>query len=262
MQSILADLAAEHDQLAGLLDGRPESDWQVDTPATGWRVVDQISHLAFFDEQASLATTQPDAFTEGIADVAEFEARHLAEGRRLGGPATLAWWRGANDRLRADLVSLDPRDRILWFGPTMSARSFVTARIMETWAHGQDVVDALSLDRPATDRLRHVAHLGVATFGWSFVNRGLAVPDDTVRVELESPSGEQWVWHGDGEQLVMGTALDFCLLVTQRRHRRDLALVAEGAAADRWLDIAQCFAGPPGPGRPPQADGGPAQVRP
>ncbi|HNQ99825.1 MAG TPA: hypothetical protein PKN52_07470, partial [Trueperaceae bacterium] len=52
-------------------------------------------------------------------------------------------------------------------------------------------------------------------------------------------------------QSVTGPARDFCLLVTHRRHRDDLDLVATGADADRWLDIAQAFAGPPGSGRTP-----------
>jgi hypothetical protein len=50
---------------------------------------------------------------------------------------------------------------------------------------------------------------------------------------------------------VTGPALDFCLLVTQRRHRDDTAVTATGATADQWLSIAQSFAGPPGPGRRP-----------
>ncbi len=192
---------------------------------------------------------------EDAAGVAGFEQRHLAEGRSRGGPGTLAWWRDSNAQLRAVMADLDPKERMLWYGPPMSARSFITARIMETWAHGQDIVDALGLVREPTDRLFHVAHLGVVTFRWSFENRGIELSDAAkVRVELESPSGEQWVWNGDGAELVRGSALDFCLLVTQRRHRNDLHLVAEGPAANAWLDIAQCFAGPPGPGRSPSID--------
>jgi len=133
----------------------------------------------------------------------------------------------------------------------MSPASFSTARLMEYWAHGQDVVDALGVERAGTDRLRHICHLGVRTRGFAYANRGLPVPTEPVAVRLTSPTGQTWLYGDpDATEQVAGTALDFCLLVTQRRHRDDTALVAQGASADEWLSIAQCFAGPPGGGRP------------
>jgi uncharacterized protein (TIGR03084 family) len=136
----------------------------------------------------------------------------------------------------------------------MSVASLATARLMETWAHGQDVVDALAISRVPTDRLRHVAHLGVRTRDFAFTINDRTPPAEPFRVELASPSGDVWTWGPAGAAgRVTGPALDFCLRVTQRRHRDDLALVAVGAEADTWLDIAQAFAGPPGPGRPPGA---------
>lgn len=252
MRSTLDDFTAEHVELAATLESLSEDQWFRDTPAAGWAVIDQISHLAFYDERATLSATDPAAFLDDAAGLADFEDRYLSDGRRRGGPGTLAWWREANETLRSVMKGRDPKERMTWYGPPMSARSFITARIMETWAHGQDIVDALGLQREPTDRLRHIAHLGVATFRWSFTNRGIDLPEVAkVRVQLESPSGEQWVWNGDGAELVRGSALDFCLLVTQRRHRNDVSLVAEGPAANAWLDIAQCFAGPPGSGRAP-----------
>jgi uncharacterized protein (TIGR03084 family) len=134
----------------------------------------------------------------------------------------------------------------------MSARSFVTARLMETWAHGQDVVDALGAERAPTERLRHVAHIGVGARPFSYAANRREMPDAGIRVELLAPSGETWTWGPEGAvDTVRGPALDFCLLVTQRRHRDDVALMVEGSAADEWLDIAQAFAGPPGEGRRP-----------
>ena len=139
-----------------------------------------------------------------------------------------------------------------WYGPAMGARSFITARLMETWAHGQDVVDALGAERPPTDRLRHVAHIGVGARPFSYVANGREPNPAPIRVELVGPHGDDWTWGPeDAPDRVTGPALDFCLLVTQRRHRDDVAVVAEGAAADEWLDIAQSFAGPPGEGRRP-----------
>jgi uncharacterized protein (TIGR03084 family) len=137
----------------------------------------------------------------------------------------------------------------------MSPASFATARLMEYWAHGQDVADALQVQRPPTSRLRHICHLGVRTRGFAYVNRGLAPPDVPVAVELTAPDGTTWSF-GEGEQRVTGPALDFCLLVTQRRHPDDLALVATGPVATQWLSVAQAFAGLPGTGRQPAAAAG------
>jgi uncharacterized protein (TIGR03084 family) len=126
---------------------------------------------------------------------------------------------------------------------------------METWAHGQDVADALGVERAATDRLRHVAHIGVRTRDFAYAVHGQAPPGEPLRIELVAPSGELWAWGPqDAAQQVTGPALDFCLLVTQRRHRDDLAVTAVGPDADAWLDIAQAFAGPPGEGRRPGAE--------
>jgi uncharacterized protein (TIGR03084 family) len=198
--------------------------------------------------------TDPDAFRAGrdalIAGLPVDPSVDL--GRTLPPEELLALWRTG----RADLVAaarrLDPASRVEWYGPPMSARSFVTARLMETWAHGQDVADALGATRTPTDRLRHVAHIGVSTRAWSYAVHGREVPQGDVRVELDAPAGDCWTW-GDpaAADVVRGPALDFCLVVTQRRHVDDTALVAQGPLAAEWLGLAQAFAGGPGEGRPP-----------
>ena len=125
-----------------------------------------------------------------------------------------------------------------------------SARIMETWAHGQDVADALGITREPTQRLRHVAHIAVAARGYAFTMNGRQPPEVPIRVELVAPDGATWTWGpADAPERVSGPALDFCLLATRRRHRDDLSVKAKGANAEAWLDIAQAFAGPPGPGR-------------
>ena len=133
----------------------------------------------------------------------------------------------------------------------MASRTFVGARVMETFAHGTDVADALEVPFLTGGALRHVAALGVKTFGWSFQNRGLAVPDHRVRVELTDPDGEVHRWNENDTQSVVGTLEDFSLVVTQRRHIDDTGLVVDGPTARQWMEIAQCFAGPPGSGRQP-----------
>jgi uncharacterized protein (TIGR03084 family) len=135
----------------------------------------------------------------------------------------------------------------------MNATSMATARFMETWAHGRDVAAALGVDLPADDRVRHVVHLGVRTRDFSYVNRGLAPPAEEFRVRLTLPGGDLLeVGPEQAAQSVTGPAYDFALLVTQRVHRTDTGLVAEGADAEEWLGLAQAFAGPPGPGRRPR----------
>jgi len=162
------------------------------------------------------------------------------------------WFTRVRNDLLAVFAGLDPAVRVPWFGPSMSVASSLTARLMETWAHGQDIADTVGVHRAPTHRLRHVAHIGVGARPFSYAAHQLPMPAEPVRVELVAPSGELWTWGpADAANLVTGPALDFCLLVTQRRHRADTAVVAAGTAADQWLTIAQAFAGPPGSGRVP-----------
>jgi uncharacterized protein (TIGR03084 family) len=190
-----------------------------------------------------------------LAGTAGFD-RAFGERPAREGKVLLEQWRRTRGEMLAAFSPLGPKDRIPWFGPSMSALSFATARLMETWSHGQDV--AVTLGRPIapTDRLRHVAHIGVTTRGWSYANRGLAVPDGAVRVELRSPSGERWTWGPpDAADVVRGDALDFCLVVTQRRPLADTALEAHGPLAQEWMGYAQAFAGPPTETDPARAAG-------
>jgi uncharacterized protein (TIGR03084 family) len=257
---LLDDLAAEHDALDAIVAPLDDAAWDTPTPAPGWRVRDQIGHLAFFDQMGLLAATDPDAFAAdrdaAIADLDAFGERSGRLGREYTGFLLLAAWRTARDAMLDGLAGVVDGARLPWYGPPMSVRSFATARLMETWAHGQDVVDGLGLPvdaRPPSDRLAHIAFLGCATRGWSYTIRGATAPDVPVRVELELPSGATFV-NGDESSLdrIAGSALDFALVVTQRRNVADTALAAEGAAASEWLSIAQCFAGgptlPPAPG--------------
>ncbi|CAN5858787.1 TIGR03084 family metal-binding protein [soil metagenome] len=254
---LLEDLAAEHDALDRILSSLDPAAWDTPTPAEGWAVRDQVSHLAFFDEAGRRAAVDPDRFAAEVADAADdlvgYVGAPLAKGRALAGEEVLAWWRRARSALVDAMAGLDPKARFPWYGPPMSAMSFVTARLMETWAHGQDVVDAVGADRPATARLRHVAHIGVRARPFSYAVRGRDVPDGDVHVALSPPdAGGAWTW-GDPAvpDRVRGTALDFCLAVTQRRHVDDTELAIEGPLAQDWMAIAQAFASGPGTGRAP-----------
>ncbi|MGH3762986.1 TIGR03084 family metal-binding protein, partial [Actinophytocola sp.] len=176
--------------------------------------------------------------------------RAAAKGARMPPAELLAGWRLGREELAGALERVPDGTKLLWYGPPMSAASMVTARMMETWAHGYDIADALDVRREPTGRLRHVAHIAVRARDFAFGTRGLTPPAEPFRVELAGPGGEAWTWGpAEAAQRVTGPALDFCLLATQRVHRADTALAATGADADRWLDIAQAFAGPPGVGR-------------
>lgn len=258
MQQICDDFDAEYLALRELVADLDEERWRLPTPAEGWSIHDQIGHLAYFDEKAVLAHRDPERFSAELArlveDLGALEREHLARSRPMSGAEVLAWW----DRAHAELVSiyrtLDPRERVLWYGPPMAAKSKITARIMEVFAHGRDVADALGVEPEPTDRLRHVCHLGVRARDYAYMVNELAPPAEEVYVELRGPSGDVWTW-GDpsAPDRVSGPALDFALVVTRRRHLADTALVVDGPVAAQWMSIAQAFAGPGGPGRRPKA---------
>ena len=254
MPTLCTDLQAEYDVLDALLVSLDEAGWNAPTPAPGWLVRDQVSHLGWTDRAATVAVSEPERFVAAVASQPRQEraARQLETARTLIGPALLAWWQTGRATMLAAFRPLDPKTRIPWFGPSMSALSCATARLMETWAHGQDIVDALQAHRPATERLRHIAHLGVMTRPFSYRTHGQEPPAGEIRVELRSPTGALWTWGDPGaSNRVCGPALDFCLVVTQRRHPADTALQITGPLAAEWMGLAQAFAGPPGAGRQP-----------
>jgi uncharacterized protein (TIGR03084 family) len=223
---LLADLRVESDLVIERLTALAEDHWTLPTPAQGWSIRDQVSHLAFFDDSTILALRDAREFRshadELMASGMDFPDR-IAKQHRAMAPATLLkWFIDSRRRLLSAFMVEDPRRRLPWFGPDMSVASSATARLMETWAHGQDIYDALGLTHPASPGLRGIAHLGVATFAFSHTVHGLPVPNDTLRVELRSPTGELWTWGPpDAPNSVIGTATDFVLTVTQRRNWRE-----------------------------------------
>ncbi|WP_329039892.1 TIGR03084 family metal-binding protein [Streptomyces sp. NBC_00178] len=258
--AVLDDLRQEGDELDLLVAGLSAQEWASPTPAEGWTVAHQIAHLTWTDEVALTAATEPGAFAaeveRALAAPDTFVDEAAAEAvTALAPEALLVEWREGRARLQEALRAAPAGTKLPWYGPPMSVTSMGTARLMETWAHGQDVADALGVTRKPTGRLRHVARIGVRARDYAYFVRGLQPPGEPFRIELHGEDGESVV-HGpeDAAQRVTGPLLDFCLLVTRRAHRDDLAVEATGPDADRWLDIAQAFAGPPGAGRPPKAD--------
>ena len=164
----------------------------------------------------------------------------------LRGRALFDAWAETSEQVADAYAAADPKQRVKWAGPEMSALSSITARQMETWAHGQEVFDVLGRDRAEADRIRNIAHLGVATFGWTFANRKVPVPDPAPYVRLTGPSGAVWAWNeAQPDNRVEGSAVAFAQVVAQVRNVADTDLVTKGETARQWMDWAQCFAGPP-----------------
>ncbi|WP_066911146.1 TIGR03084 family metal-binding protein [Millisia brevis] len=256
---LIADLEAEGADLDAVVASLAPTEWLRDTPAVGWTIADQIGHLAWTDDVARDAVGTATGDEAAAARFAERMATAAQRGMAIVDIGAHEWaglevdvlldrWRAGRAALAAALGNVPSGVKIPWFGPPMSAASMVTARLMETWAHGCDVVDTLGIERAATDRLRAVAHLGVRTRDFAFRVRELEPPAEEFRVEITGPNGDVWTWGpADAAQRVTADALAFCRLVTQRGDASEVH--ADGADARTWLTIAQAFAGPPGPGR-------------
>jgi uncharacterized protein (TIGR03084 family) len=252
------DLLAEAEELHGFLATLDEADWSRPTTFKRWTPWDVVAHLHMFDAVSLLALAGGDVFAARRAELVASMRRGetlFDTGRREFGAhspaALLARWIATCREMAAQLGASPPDRRLPWFGPDMGVRMFTTARLMETWAHGQEIYDLMRVARVPTDRLRHICLIGVKTFAWTFLNRKLEPPGPPPRVRLVAPSGAIWEWNEKSESgLVEGSALDFCQTVAQVRNVADTALRVEGDVARRWMAIAQCFAG--GPVDPPK----------
>ena len=259
IDDLCSDLSAEHASLDAVVSNLDDTGWSTPTPAAGWDVRDTISHLTFFDEQATLAIDDPPAFEEHkswlIASATAGEEPDVALGRGSDVPALLDRWRASRAALigralRAVGDSGGTPPRVTWYGPPMSMASFISARIMETWAHGADIRDALGqpLESSVTDRLRHVCHLAYGARAFTFAAHGVADPGDPVAMVVDAPGGGSWTWGPPANETpntISGSALDVALVFTQRRHPSRTGVKVTGPTAELWLSIAQAFAGPP-----------------
>jgi enediyne biosynthesis protein E11 len=253
---VLTDLIADADEVDRILADLDEAQWRRPTPARGWTVAHQVAHLAATFQLAALAASDPSRFkavTSQLSD--DFDANVTAAlAPYLDNPpdVLLEHWHTERARAVQALSALPPDEMVPWLVRPLPAAVLAGAGMMELFAHGQDIVDALRVQRRPTDRLRHLVAFAVRTWDFGYLARGLTPPATEFRYELIAPSGAVW-HHGpaDADQRITGPAFDFCLLVTRRRHRADLSLEATGADADRWLDIAQAYRGSPGTGRSP-----------
>jgi uncharacterized protein (TIGR03084 family) len=248
VEDLLADLDDERAAVMALVRGLPPASWTLPTRAEPWTVRDQIAHLGWFDAAFARAISTPAEFEaerDAITDLEGFVDGTLADVPEVG-PAALGYWQDAALAFDRAARACDPSTRLPWYGPPMSLRSAITSRIMETWAHGSDVADALGTRLPPSDRLRHVADLAVRARPQGYRVRGLDLPETPVRVELTGPSGAVWTWGEESDDVVRGDAEEFCLVLVRRVHVDDTDLVVTGDAAREWMVLGQAFAGTPG----------------
>ncbi|MAE96310.1 MAG: TIGR03084 family protein [Deltaproteobacteria bacterium] len=266
MLQVSVDFREEVDELHGFVQTLKPEDWERETGFMQWTPWDVIAHLHYFDLVSMTALEGEEAFSsERNALIQAIGAgrtnKELARERfgDLDAAGLLGQWRSTAHSLAEALGSSDPKRRLPWFGPDMGVQMFMTARYMETWAHGQEIYDLVGASRSHTDRIKNIATIGMKTFGWTFVNRKMEVPGPPPYVVLSAPSGETWEWNEPSEsESIRGTAVDFCQVVTQGRNIADTTLQVTGPIATQWMSIAQCFAGgpvdPPAPGtRGPQS---------
>lgn len=253
------DYLAECDALTDLLAQLDDAGFERPTQFKGWTINQILQHLYFFDRLAGLSVTDPENFDAAYGGLNDLRGKGMSLTQAtdivldgLRGAALRDAWAIGTRELAAIFGRTDPKARVKWVGPGMSARSSITARLMETWAHAQAIYDLLGVRRTNSDGIANIVRLGVNTFGWTFQNRGEPVPEMIPLLRLEAPSGEIWT-HGDARsgERIEGLAEEFCMVVTQTRNVADTSLQVSGPVATRWMAVAQCFAGPPS--EPPAA---------
>jgi uncharacterized protein (TIGR03084 family) len=254
--TVYDDLTADGNDVEALVLGLSDAEWSTPTPAPGWTVKHQIAHLAFVSRLAALSAGEPDAFAAHVADAKrDFQGAveaALPPYLKLSPDELVDRWRQERTTAAKALAAVEPTATVPWLVTPLPPAVLAAAGMMELFGHGQDIADALGRTRPLTDRIGHLAWFGVRTRDFGYHAHGLTPPAEEFRVELSGPSGVVWEFGPAGAtERVTGPAADFALLVSRRRHRDDLALIATGVEANRWLDVAQAYRGPAGAGRRP-----------
>ena len=253
MLSVCQDFMDEVDEFHAFLVTLDEEDWKRETLFMNWTAWDVLAHLHYFDEVSIHAAQGEEAFAARRAELMKSigaglpttDLQRNALGH-LDAESLLKNWKSTAHELARRLGECHPKDRLPWFGPDMGVQMFTTARYMETWAHAQEVYDLKGVARTHSDRIRNIVAIGVRTFGWTFVNRKLELPGPPPYVRLTAPSGEIWEFNDPSDsERIEGSAVDFCMTVTQVRNVADTDLDVQGEVANRWMEIAQCFAGVP-----------------
>lgn len=246
------DFRDESEALYDLIKPLSEADYDRVTLFRDWTINDVLQHLHYFNYVADLTLSDEDAFVQTYTELKAFQEKSgsLVDAtdkmlKGLKGIALRDAWHDYYHEMADRFHAADPKQRLKWVGPSMSARSSISARLMETWSHAQEVYDLLGADRQNADRIKSIVVMGINTFGWTFKNREETIPDDVPHIRLTAPSGAIWQWNeGNASDLIEGDAAEFCQVVTQTRNIADTTLNVTGDIATRWMAVAQCFAGP------------------
>lgn len=252
LSAISRDLRSEAEALRLVLHTFTDSQWHMPTAFKSWTTWDVLVHLYLSDYMALATLRDPAEFNLILNDLrsepgSEYAKRKLITLQEKRDPGKfLKKWYGTLLQLCDAFQQADPETRFQWVGPLMKARTLATARQMEIWAHGWEVYDLLHLTREHNDSVKNIADLGVRTYKWTFSNRGIENLRPRPLVKLIAPSGAIWEWDSPAQDdLIEGTALEFCQVVTQVRNVGDTQLNISGSNAMQWMQLAQCFAGPP-----------------
>ena len=259
MLSEALDFKAESDGLYALMKDLDDAAFAEPTQFKGWTLTNVLEHLHMWNWAAHQSHADEAHFTAWLESALPkvmqggMRAYEAEWNDGVSGRALLAKWHGFYTQMADDMVQVDPKKRLKWAGPDMSARSSISARLMETWAHGQEVYDHLGVVRQNKDHIKSIVVLGINTFGWTYATRGETPPGERPYVRLEAPSGEIWEFgEPSNDERIEGKAEEFCQTVTQTRNIADTDLTVTGAVATDWMGKAQCFAGapetPPAPG--------------
>ena len=243
----------ESDALYKLLINADKNSFKLKTQFKSWTINDVLYHLHVWNIAALLSLKNENEFKEFMQNFMEAvksgnSAREYEKilSDNTEGLDLLNLWKETYEKISNEFAKSDPKKRVKWAGPDMSVRSSITARHMETWAHGQEIFDQLGFERIVTDRFIIIVVIGVNTFGWTYINRNLSIPEKMPKLSLLSPSNELWEWNEDNEEdMISGSATEFSQVVTQVRNINDTSLKVSGKIANEWMSIAQCFAGPP-----------------
>ena len=245
------DFKDECDAIAAILSPLGDAAYNQRTLFKGWTISDIIAHLHLWNIAADLTLSDPQAFAEfggwAMQNMQKGWGHQQLQDDYFSGKSGRALyedWLAYYPDMAGRFAAADPDTRVKWVGPDMSVASCIIARQMEHWAHAQAIYDVLGLERINEARLKNVAHIGVTTYSWSFKVRGLTPPLPKPYVRLTGPSSQLWEWNEpQGDNLVEGSATEFCQVVTQCRNIGDTSLAMVGETAKQWMSIAQCFAG-------------------
>jgi uncharacterized protein (TIGR03084 family) len=261
MKGLTKDFLEESLALHALAASLSETELDQKTAFKDWTINTVLRHLHIWNLAAGMSLKDDGSFETYYAKL----AAHQAKGGKLpafeidwldglSGKRLLSAWKEGFGETAARFAECDPAMRVKWAGPDMSARSSLTARLMETWAHGQEVYDLRGVARLNGDRIRNIVVLGNNTYGWTFKVRGEEPPAPRPHLKLIAPSGEIWRYNDPNpEEMIEGLAEEFCQVVTQTRNIADTKLKVAGANAQNWMSKAQCFAGAAEPPPPPGA---------